>query len=74
MRRVWPWLWILIGAGIIALLVWRLGSTALLDGLRVIDGPAVLRVRDLAAASTERTSSAAVGSCSRGSLADIQPS
>jgi uncharacterized membrane protein YbhN (UPF0104 family) len=42
MRRVWPWLKILIGLGILGLLVWRLGSSAFLDGLRVIDGPAVL--------------------------------
>jgi uncharacterized membrane protein YbhN (UPF0104 family) len=43
MRRViWPWLRVLIGLGILALLVWRLGSAAFLDGLRVIDGPSVL--------------------------------
>lgn len=42
MRRLWPWLKILIGLGILALLVWRLGSSAFLDGLRVIDGPALL--------------------------------
>jgi uncharacterized membrane protein YbhN (UPF0104 family) len=42
MRRVWPWLRILTGLGILALLVWRLGSAAFLDGLRVIDGPGVL--------------------------------
>ncbi|MDN3358777.1 lysylphosphatidylglycerol synthase transmembrane domain-containing protein [Actinomadura sp. DC4] len=42
MKRLWPWLRILIGIGILALLVWRLGSGAFLDGLRVIDGPAIL--------------------------------
>jgi uncharacterized membrane protein YbhN (UPF0104 family) len=35
-RSVWAWLRTLAGAGIIAVLVWRLGSGAFLDGLRVI--------------------------------------
>lgn len=42
LKRVWPWLRVLTGVAILALLVWRLGSTAFLDGVRVIDGPAVL--------------------------------
>jgi uncharacterized membrane protein YbhN (UPF0104 family) len=42
MRRLWPWLRILTGLAIIGLLLWRLGSDAFLDGVRVIDGPAVL--------------------------------
>jgi uncharacterized membrane protein YbhN (UPF0104 family) len=41
-RAVWPWLKVLIGAGILAVLLWRLGTGAFLDGLRVIDPPAVL--------------------------------
>jgi uncharacterized membrane protein YbhN (UPF0104 family) len=41
-RAVWPWLRLLIGAGILAVLLWRLGTAAFLDGLRVIDVPAVL--------------------------------
>jgi uncharacterized membrane protein YbhN (UPF0104 family) len=41
-RAVWPWLRILVGAGILAVLLWRLGTAAFLDGLRVIDPPAVL--------------------------------
>jgi uncharacterized membrane protein YbhN (UPF0104 family) len=35
-RSVWAWVRMLGGAGIIAVLVWRLGSGAFLDGLRVI--------------------------------------
>ena len=38
-RSVWAWLRILGGAGILALLLWRLGTSAFLDGLRVIDLP-----------------------------------
>jgi uncharacterized membrane protein YbhN (UPF0104 family) len=40
-RSIWPWLRLLGGAGIIAVLLWRLGTGAFLDGLRVIDGPAL---------------------------------
>jgi uncharacterized membrane protein YbhN (UPF0104 family) len=36
-RSIWAWLRILGGAGIIALLLWRLGTGAFLDGIRVID-------------------------------------
>ena len=35
-RSVWAWVRMLAGAGIIAVLVWRLGSGAFLNGLRVI--------------------------------------
>jgi uncharacterized membrane protein YbhN (UPF0104 family) len=38
-RRWWPWVRILAGAGILAVLMWRLGTAAFLDGLRVIDVP-----------------------------------
>ncbi|GAB1691609.1 lysylphosphatidylglycerol synthase transmembrane domain-containing protein [Krasilnikovia sp. M28-CT-15] len=41
-RTVWAWARVLGGAGIIALLLWRLGTSAFLDGLRVIDGPTLL--------------------------------
>jgi uncharacterized membrane protein YbhN (UPF0104 family) len=40
-RSIWAWLRILGGAGILALLLWRLGTGAFLDGLRVIDAPAL---------------------------------
>lgn len=43
MRRVlWSWAQVLGGAGIIVLLLWRLGTDAFLDGLSVIDGGTVL--------------------------------
>lgn len=41
-QRLWAWLRLLIGAGILAALVWRLGTGAFVDGLRVVDGRAVL--------------------------------
>jgi uncharacterized membrane protein YbhN (UPF0104 family) len=40
-RRAWPWLRLLIGAGVLAALVWRLGTGAFLNGLRVLDAPSV---------------------------------
>lgn len=41
-QRLWAWLRLLVGAGILAALVWRLGTGAFVDGVRVVDGPAVL--------------------------------
>ncbi len=41
-RRLWPWLRTLLAVAIMAVLVWRLGTEAFLDGLRLVDGPAVL--------------------------------
>jgi uncharacterized membrane protein YbhN (UPF0104 family) len=35
--KIWAWVRTLLGAGIIALLIWRLGSVAFVDGLRVIN-------------------------------------
>lgn len=40
-RSIWPWLRLLGGAGILAVLLWRLGTGAFLDGLRVLDLPAL---------------------------------
>lgn len=40
-RRLWPWLRLAIALGILAVLGWRLGTGAFLDGLRVI-GPGSL--------------------------------
>lgn len=39
MRRAWPWVRALLGASILAILVWRLGTNAFLDGLRRILDP-----------------------------------
>jgi uncharacterized membrane protein YbhN (UPF0104 family) len=41
-RSIWAWLRLLGGAGILAVLLWRLGTGAFLDGLRVIDAPALV--------------------------------
>ncbi|MFG1604596.1 lysylphosphatidylglycerol synthase transmembrane domain-containing protein [Actinoplanes sp. NPDC049265] len=41
-RSVWAWVRVLGGAAIIGLLVWKLGTSAFLDGLRVIDGGTLL--------------------------------
>ncbi|OJF13185.1 lysylphosphatidylglycerol synthase transmembrane domain-containing protein [Couchioplanes caeruleus] len=36
-RSIWAWVRVLGGVGILAVLLWRLGTGAFLDGLRVID-------------------------------------
>jgi uncharacterized membrane protein YbhN (UPF0104 family) len=41
-RALWAWARVIGGLAIVGLLVWRLGTAAFLDGLRVIDGPTVL--------------------------------
>jgi len=41
-RSVWAWVRLLGGAGILVALLWRLGTGAFLDGLRVIDAPALI--------------------------------
>jgi uncharacterized membrane protein YbhN (UPF0104 family) len=41
-RSIWPWLRLLGGAAILAVLLWRLGTGAFLDGIRVIDAPALV--------------------------------
>jgi uncharacterized membrane protein YbhN (UPF0104 family) len=51
-RSIWAWLRILGGVAIIALLLWRLGTGAFLDGLRVIDGPALLTAFGIGVATT----------------------
>jgi uncharacterized membrane protein YbhN (UPF0104 family) len=51
-RSIWPWLRLLGGAGILAVLLWRLGTGAFLDGVRVIDGPAVLAAFGIGVATT----------------------
>jgi uncharacterized membrane protein YbhN (UPF0104 family) len=42
MRKFWPWLRVLIGVAILGVLVWRVGTGAFVDGLRVINAWSVL--------------------------------
>jgi glycosyltransferase 2 family protein len=42
MRRLWPWLRLLIGVGILVALAWQLGTGAFVDGLRMISFPSIL--------------------------------
>lgn len=41
-RKLWPWLRVLIGVAILGVLVWRVGTGAFVDGLRVINAWSVL--------------------------------
>ncbi|NMO54718.1 flippase-like domain-containing protein [Actinoplanes sp. TBRC 11911] len=51
-RTIWAWLRILGGVAILAVLLWRLGTGAFLDGLRVIDGPALALAFAIGVATT----------------------
>ncbi len=51
-RRVWRWSRLIGGAGILALLGWRLGSEPFLNGLRVVDGTTVLMALAIGAMTT----------------------
>ncbi|TDC91909.1 flippase-like domain-containing protein [Saccharopolyspora aridisoli] len=51
-RRLWPWLRVLVAAGILALLAWRLGADAFLDGLRGIDVATALAALGIGLATT----------------------
>ncbi len=52
MRRAGAWLRLLAGLAIIGALAWQLGTRAFLDGLRVIDGRAVLAALAIGVATT----------------------
>jgi len=51
-RTVWAWVRMLGGIGILAMLLWRLGTGAFLDGLRVIDGGTLLAAFGIGVATT----------------------
>jgi uncharacterized membrane protein YbhN (UPF0104 family) len=51
-RSVWAAVRMLGGAAILAVLLWRLGTGAFLDGLRVIDAPALLAAFGIGVATT----------------------
>ncbi|BBH70893.1 hypothetical protein ACTI_75780 [Actinoplanes sp. OR16] len=51
-RSIWAWARLLGGAGILALVLWRLGTGAFLDGLRVLDAGALVTALGIGAATT----------------------
>src|SRR5215211_2701109 len=51
-RSFWTWVRVLAGAGILAFLLWRLGSGPFLDGLRLIDGWALAAALGIGALTT----------------------
>ena len=51
-RSIWAWLRLLGGAGILALVLWRLGTAAFLDGMRVLDAGALVAALAIGAATT----------------------
>ncbi|BAL90312.1 hypothetical protein AMIS_50920 [Actinoplanes missouriensis 431] len=51
-RSIWAWARLLGGAGILALVLWRLGTGAFLDGLRVLDAGALAAALVIGAATT----------------------
>jgi uncharacterized membrane protein YbhN (UPF0104 family) len=51
-RSVWAAVRVLGGAAILAVLLWRLGTGAFLDGLRVLDAPALLAAFGIGVATT----------------------
>ncbi|HEY2206159.1 MAG TPA: lysylphosphatidylglycerol synthase transmembrane domain-containing protein [Pseudonocardia sp.] len=51
-RRLWPWLRMLVGLAILVALAWKVGAGAFLDGLRVIDAGTVLAALGLGLVTT----------------------
>jgi uncharacterized membrane protein YbhN (UPF0104 family) len=51
-RTIWAWVRVLAGAGIIVLLLWRLGTGAFVDGLRVIDSRMLVAALGIGALTT----------------------
>lgn len=52
MKRFWPWLRILGALGILAVLVWQLGTEAFVDGLREVDAAGVAAALGIGFATT----------------------
>jgi uncharacterized membrane protein YbhN (UPF0104 family) len=51
-RSIWAWVRVLGGVGILAVLLWRLGTGAFVAGLKVIDGPALALAFTIGVATT----------------------
>lgn len=51
-KRVWAWLKLLVGAGIVVALVWKLGAGGFVDGLRVISAVEVVAALAIGFATT----------------------
>jgi glycosyltransferase 2 family protein len=52
MRSLWAWARPFVGMGILAVLLWRLGTGPFLDGLRLIDGWAIVAALAIGALTT----------------------
>jgi glycosyltransferase 2 family protein len=52
LRRAWPWLRIVIAVGILAILAWRVGTGAFLDGLKSLSVPAILAALGIGVVTT----------------------
>ncbi|OKI62515.1 lysylphosphatidylglycerol synthase transmembrane domain-containing protein [Micromonospora sp. CB01531] len=51
-RSPWPWVWTLGGLGVLAVLVWSVGTGPFLAGLRLIDAPALAAASAVGAVTT----------------------
>ena len=51
-RTVWAWARVMAPAAVLAVLVWRLGTAPFLDGLRSVDGPALVAALGIAVLTT----------------------
>ena len=51
-RRTWAWIRVVGGAAVLGVIVWRLGTGPIVDGIRTISGPAVLAALAITAVTT----------------------
>ncbi|HEX5119148.1 MAG TPA: lysylphosphatidylglycerol synthase transmembrane domain-containing protein [Pseudonocardiaceae bacterium] len=52
LRRSWPWLRIVIAVGLLAILAWRVGTGAFVDGLKSLSVPAILAALGIGVVTT----------------------
>ncbi|WP_460396957.1 lysylphosphatidylglycerol synthase transmembrane domain-containing protein [Actinophytocola sediminis] len=51
-KRLWAWVKLLVGVGIVGALVWKLGASGFVDGLRVISGVEIVAALGIGLATT----------------------